>query len=321
MTAMARKRLLIHAIFLFLLPLFVAWFGLGVVSTIGLVLLALAWRWLIVLSGIVRPEATPEVVLETIAVSHFVEKVRWSLDRLGVEYVERQNAATLGAYFTGRSVPQLRVRTGIVQSIIGNSPEILRFLWGNYSTSSPDTAGFLEPTAERLELEKRLDRYGRYLQVCLYYHVLDDRELTLGIWGVNNPEVPGWQRPVLRVLFPVLSVLIRRSFRINEVHYAKAVHFIDELFGDIDTQLADGRKSILGGDTINFTDITFAAYSALWMQPDGYGGAKAELCRINRDQMPVRMRADADRWLQDHPKAAQFVERMYAEERRGETTS
>jgi len=312
---MARKRLLIHATFLFLLPLLVAWFGLGVATTAVLVLLALLWRWLIVLSGIVRPEVTPEIVLEAIAVSHFVEKVRWSLDRLGVDYVERMNAATLGAYFTGRTVPQLRIRTGIVQSIVGNSPEILRFLWGNYSSSHADSSGFLEPTTERLELEKRLDRYGRYLQVCLYYHVLENRELTLRIWGVDNPEVPRWQRPALRILFPVLSMLVRRSFRVNDENYARAVHFIDELFADIDTQLADGRKSILGGETINFTDMTFAAYSALWMQPPGYGGSKAELCRINRDQMPERMRTDTARWVEDHPKAAKFVERMYAEER------
>ncbi len=312
---MARKRLLIHAVFLFLLPIVVAWFGLGVASAMALVVLMLLWRWLVVLSGIFAPEKTAEVVLEAIAVSHFVEKARWCLDRLGVDYVERQNAATLGAYFTGRSVPQLRVRTGIVQSVLGNSPKILRFLWGNYSLSHADTAGFLEPTEERLALEKRLDQYGRFLQVCLYYHVLNDRQLTLGIWGVNNPEIPAWQRPALRILFPLLAALVRRSFRINEGHYAKAVLFIDELLADIDTQLADGRDSILGGDTINYTDITFAAFSALWMQPRGYGGAKAELCRIDRDQMPVMMRTDIERWVEDHPKATTFVEKLYAEQR------
>jgi len=315
MATMARKRLLIHTLFLFLLPIVVAWFGFGTASAIALVVVMLAWRWLIVLSGILAPEKTPPVVLESIAVSHFVEKARWCLDRLGVNYVERQNAATLGAYFTGRSVPQLRVRTGIVQSVIGNSPEILRFLWGNYSVSMADTAGFLEPSEERLALEKRLDQYGRFLQVCLYHHVLNDRQLTLAIWGVNNPEIPAWQRPLLRLLFPVLAVLVRRSFRINESHYAKAVLFIDELLADIDTQLADGRASILGGETINYTDITFAAFSALWMQPEGYGGSKAELCRIDRDQMPSMMRADIERWVEDHPKATTFVERMYAEHR------
>ncbi len=312
---MARKRLLIHTLFLILLPVLVAWFGLGLLTTIVLVALMLLWRWLIVLSGILAPEKTPEVVLEAIAVSHFVEKARWCLDRLGIEYVERQNAATLGAYFTGRSVPQLRVRTGIVQSTIGNSPEILRFLWGNYSVSQAGTAGFLEPSTERLEFEKQLDRYGRFLQVCLYHHVLNDRELTLDIWGVRNPEVPPWQRPLLRVLFPILKILVRRSFRINPDHYAKAVHFIDELLADVDTRLADGRNSILGGDTINYTDITFAAFSALWLQPEGYGGDKAELCRIERDQMPLAMRADVERWTEDHPKAAAFVEKMYAQER------
>lgn len=315
MVAMARKRLLIHTLFLVLLPVFVAWFGLGLITTISLVALLLLWRWLIVLSGIVVPEKTPEVVLEAIAVSHFVEKARWCLDRLGIDYVERQNAATLGAYFTGRSVPQLRVRTGIVQSTIGNSPEILRFLWGNYSVSHAESARFLEPSKERLELEARLDRYGRFLQVCLYYHILNDRELTLNIWGVRNPEVPPWQRPLLRVLFPALKSLVRRSFRINPDHYAKAVHFIDELLADVDTQLADGRHSILGGDTVNYTDITFAAFSALWLQPEGYGGDKAELCRIERDQMPLTMRADVERWTEDYPKAAAFVEKMYAQER------
>lgn len=315
MATMARKRLLIHALFLFLLPIGVAWFGFGTATAIALVIMMLIWRWLIVLSGILAPEKTPPVVLEAIAVSHFVEKARWCLDRLGIDYVERQNAATLGAYFTGRSVPQLRVRTGIVQSVIGNSPEILRFLWGNYSVSMADTASFLEPTEERLALEKRLDQYGRFLQVCLYHHVLNDRQLTLGIWGVNNPEIPAWQRPALRLLFPALAALVRSSFRINESHYAKAVLFIDELLADIDTQLADGRVSILGGDTINYTDITFAAFSALWMQPEGYGGAKAELCRIDRDQMPPMMRADIERWVEDHPKATTFVERMYAEHR------
>lgn len=316
MTPMARNRLLIHSLFLVLFPVIVAWFGLSVLTTVLLVLLMLLWRWVAVLSGIFAPEQTEDVVLEAIAVSHFVEKARWCLDRLGIDYTERQSAATLGAYFTGRTVPQLRVRTGIVQSTIGNSPEILRFLWGNYVVECADTAAFLEPTEERLALEKRLDRYGRFLQVCLYYHILPDRELTLSVWGANNPEVRAWQRPLLVVLFPVLKALIRRSFRISGEHYRKAVHYIDELLDETETLLADGRRSILGGDEVNFTDITFAAFTALWMQPEGYGGRKAELCHIDRDRMPVGMQNDVEQWLEDHPNAGRFVERMYAQERR-----
>lgn len=315
---MARNRLLIHSLFLVLLPLIVAVFGLGVLSTLLLVLLTLLWRWAAVLSGIMAPEKTPGIVLETISASHFVEKVRWCMDRLGVDYAERQSGGTLGAFFTGRTVPQLRVRTGIVQSVIGNSPDILRYLWATHYAEAADEASFLEPTVERLELEQQLDRYGRNLQVWIYYHLLPDRALALRAWGVDNPQVPAWHRLMLRLLYPLLAALIRKSFRISEGHYAKAVVHIDELLGSVETQLADGRRSILGGDTINYTDIAFAAFSGLWMQAEGYGGGMAEPNRIEIDEMPRAMRADVERWLEDHPKAEALVNRLYAEERRGQ---
>lgn len=312
---MTRKRLLIHSVFVTLLPVIVAWFGLGVFSTIVLVLLLLLWRWLIVMSGIVAPEKSPDMVLQTIAASHFVEKVRWCMDRLELDYIERQSGGTLGVFFTGRTVPQLRIRTGLVQSVIGNSAEVLRFLWGRCYASHGDKAAFLEPTNERLELEQKLDRYGRYLQVWVYYHMLHDRELTLHAWGADNPRVPQWQRLVLRVLFPLLAYLIRKSFSISDQHYAKAVLSIDELLSEIDTMLADGRQSILGGSTINYTDISFAAFSGLWMQPQGYGGGMADSSRIERDRMPAEMRADVERWTEDHPKATALIAKLYAQER------
>ena len=110
-------------------------------------------------------------------------------------------------------------------------------------------------------------------------------------------------------------MLIRRSFRIDKHHYTKAAHHIEELLADIDTRLADGRKSILGGDTINYTDIAFAALSGPWLMPKGYGGGMADACRIERNEAPGGMRAEIERWVEDYPKAATFVERLYAEER------
>ena len=313
---MVRNRLLIHSTFLLLLPLIVAYFGLGLPATIALVLLLLLWRWAIVLSGIVVPEKGPRVVLETIAASHYVEKVRWCMDKLGIDYAERLSGGTLGVFFTGRTVPQLRVRTGLVQSVIGDSPDILRYLWARSYGEHGDAAQFLEPRPERIELEAKLDRYGRNLQVWIYYHLLPERELTLRAWGINNPEVPMWHKVALRLIYPLQAMLIRRSFRISDEHYAKAVLHIEELIAKIDMQLADGRLSILGGDTLNYTDIAFAAFSGLWMQAEGYGGGKAESERLGIEEMPGPMRADVERWLEDYPKASAFVKRLYAEERR-----
>lgn len=308
---MTDKRNFIFAVLVFLAPIVVAWYGLSVAAAAGLVALLLLGRWLINLSGIIVPEKTPELVLATISASHFVEKVRWSMDRLGVDYVEQVSGGTLGAYFRGRSVPQLKVRTGIVRSIIGNSPDILRYLYGRYLHVDPDRAAFLEPTADRVEFEKGLDTYGRCLQVWVYYHLLEDRDLTLHAWGADSPATPAWQRGALRALFPILARLIRLSFKINDSNYGRSVERIERILGDANERLADGRKSLLGGAETNYTDLAFAAFTGLWLMPNAYGGGKADTVRIERDRVPAAMRADIERWLDAFPRAASYVESLY----------
>jgi len=312
---MIERRLLIHAAFLTLAPIIVAWFGLSVPAAVLLVLLLLLWRWVVVLSGWIIPKKTPELVLATISASHFVEKVRWCMDRLGLDYVEQTSGGTLGAFFRGRTVPQLKARTGSVQSSIGNSAEILRYLWGRYAVDDPAAAAFLEPTRDRVELEKRLDRHGANLQVWVYYHLLNDRELTLHAWGANNPATPFWQRPLLKLLFPVSRALIRKSFRITEASYQRSVTHISELLSDVNGWLEDGRQSLLGGDSPNYTDFAFAAMAGLWVMPPEYGGGMADAVRIERDAAAAGMVADIEAWESSAPLAAAFVERLYREER------
>ena len=312
---MTGKRLLLHSTFLILLPLIVAGFGISLPGAIALVALGLLWRWAISLSVIVAPAKTPELELETISASHYVEKVRWCMDRLGLDYVEKPVGGTLGAFFLGRTVPVLKFRTGAVRSSIGNSPEILRYLWGRYSPQAGESANFLQADPDRLELERKIDRCGVDLQVWVYYHLLDDQELTLHAWGCQNPGIPAWQRWSLRLLYPLLRFLIRRAFRISTARHDRAVEHIDTLLAEVEARLEDGRKSILGGDVINYSDITFAAVMGLWLQPGGFGGGKADTVRIERNQTPLAMRAEIERWSEQFPRATMFIERMYREER------
>ncbi|MDJ0712296.1 MAG: glutathione S-transferase domain-containing protein [Woeseiaceae bacterium] len=314
---MTDKRNFVFAIAVFLAPVVVAWYGLSVAAAAGVVILLLLLRWLITLSGWVAPEKAPDVELETISASHFVEKVRWCMDLLGIDYVERTSGGTLGAYYRGRTVPQLRIRTGGVRSVIGNSPEILRFLYGQYVAHDPVRAAFLEPTKERLEFEQRLDAYGRSLQVWVYYHLLQDRDLSLHAWGVNNPKTPALHRLLLRVLFPLQARLIRFSFRINEANYARAVTRIEDLLADVNADLSDNRASLLGGNERNYTDYAFASFTGLWLMPDGYGGGNAEPNRIDREQAPSGMRADIERWTGAFPAAVNYVETLYTLRKEG----
>lgn len=311
---MTERRALVHTIALFLLPIVVAAFGWSALTAVLLVLLMLVWRWVISLSTFVKPEQVPAVVLETISVSHFAEKVRWNMDAAGIDYVERTAGGTLGAFYTGRTVPRLKMTTGAVRSQIGNSAEILRYLWGAYSGADPEKTRHLEPTPERTDLEQRLDRYGASLQTWIYSHVLADRALTLRAWGAEDPRVPAWHRWLLKALFPIQVFLIRRSFRLSTKSYEKACERIADLLDSIETELADGRRSILGGER-NFTDYAFAALSGPWLQPAGYGAGKADGVRFDRDRMPAGMREDVERWCEDHPNVVKWIEKLYAEER------
>ena len=308
---MTDTRNLIFAVFVLIAPIVVAWYGLSVPAAAGVVILLLLCRWMITLSGFLAPENKPELELATISASHFVEKVRWSFDRLGIEYTEKPAGGTLGAFFRGRTVPQLKVRTGSVRSVIGNSSDILRYVYGRYLHEDPEKAAFLEPTAERVDFEHRLDLYGVSLQVWVYYHVLQDRELTLHAWGADNPATPAWQRAMLRVLYPLLAALVRMSFKINDTHFAKSVARIEEVLADAQARLEDGRASLLGGSGINYTDLAFAAFTGLWLMPQGYGGGKAENVRVEHEQAPAEMRADIERWMETYPRVVSWVEELY----------
>jgi glutathione S-transferase len=308
-----RKR--VHTLFLFALPVVVAWHGISVAGAVALVLLVLAWRWAIALSFIVVPPKAPELELETISISHFVEKVRWCMDRLEVDYRERPVSGVIGVLFTGRTVPALSMQTGIVRSRIGNSAEILRYLWGRYGYEAGEKAAFLEPTAERVAMEQRLDRYGAHLQIWVYYHILDYPELAMRAWGRHSPDVPAWQRSIMPLLFPVYRLFLRRAFRITDSHYRKIVTRIEELLADIESLLDDGRRSLLAGDDSDYVDITFAAISALWLQPEQFAAGGASRVRIDRADYPAAMAADVERWRDRFPLAVALVERLYREER------
>jgi glutathione S-transferase len=89
------------------------------------------------------------------------------------------------------------------------------------------------------------------------------------------------------------------------------VEHVSTLLAEVDSLLEDGRKSILGGDKINYSDIAFAAIMGLWMQPEGYGGGKADTVRIERDRVPAAMRNDIEKWEADYPRACAFIEALY----------
>ena len=90
----------IHLLALYALPVVVAAAGWGVPAAIGAAvaafLLGLAARLFVSLRALRQPERP--LRLHTITFSHYAEKARWCLDRLGVPYEEVPNVGVLWKY-------------------------------------------------------------------------------------------------------------------------------------------------------------------------------------------------------------------------------
>lgn len=297
---------------LLLLPLLIAIFDVGLFGALGLVLLVLIFQWLQTVQTLSDYTAS-YVVLESIPPSHYVEKVRWCLDRLGVDYREKPALGTLGVLTTGRTVPVLRFRTGMVESTIGNSSEILRFLYGAHC--GDEKADFLRPTHTRADLESEFDRYGAELQRWVYFHIIDEREAVLHAWGIHDERVPAWQRAIAPILYPVSRAMIRRAFRISPKGYKRSVEAIESLLGTIEKRIGDdGSPS--GEPELNYVDMTFCALSTLWAWPDEFAGDGAPSVRPDDSLTPPAMATDIARWRENYPACTNYIETTYARHRK-----
>ena len=109
--------------------------------------------------------------------------------------------------------------------------------------------------------------------------------------------------------------MIRKSFRISSKRHAKAIEHVNDLLAGVEERLADGRRSILGGDEINFSDIAFAAIMGLWAMPPQFGGGKADAVRVDIGECSEAMQEEVAAWKSGYPKSAAFIERLYEEHR------
>lgn len=305
----------LHLLGLYLLPVVVAAFGFGMgaaaLVAAGAALLGILVRLFVSLRALRRPDAP--LRLHTITFSHYAEKVRWCLDRLGVDYEEVPNAGILGVLLTARTVPWLEVPPGLTR--IGDSPRILRYLWGEYAGRLPgERTWFLEPTPAALDLEARFDRrLGNDVRVWLYAQVLRDRALTLRSWGQGERAIPAWQRALLAAGTPVLRFAVRRMLGVTPGRAERALARTHEAFAEVDALLADGRR-YLTGESLTFADITFASLGALAVLPPEYPGNRLTGRRlVLEDVHDASWRQEIERF-RARP-AGQFILRLYREER------
>jgi glutathione S-transferase len=135
------------------------------------------------------------------------------------------------------------------------------------------------------------------------------------VWGVNDGTLPLWQRLSMMILFPAIRAWVRYGFKLKPGSHERIVKLIEEFLGELEQQLSDGRRTLLGGEEISFVDITLAALSGVWLFPPEYGGGKIEAIRLAESDYPTDMAAEIAEWRQKFPQVTAFVERLYRDER------
>ncbi|MDJ0789418.1 MAG: hypothetical protein QNK05_21640 [Myxococcota bacterium] len=302
-------------LYLVALPLAVAVLGLGPWTAALALLAGLAWRWGVGFKALTPLPGPPRLRLETIGASHIVEKARWHLDRLGAPYEEDRVGGVLGILFLARSVPRLHVEAGASRSTIGDSREILRFLWGRYSTSHPKEAAFLQPTVESLELERRIDAYAEDVRRMIYHRLLPHRTEMLRFWGSDDPALPAWQKTFMRVAYPLLAGFVIRGLEVTPERSRRSEASARAFLAQMEQRLERGGPVLQRGP-LHSIDLQLAAASALWVRPFEFGGRwYAEHYDLPRERWPREIREDLERLHEEFPHTTAYTRRLYAEER------
>ncbi len=243
-------------------------------------------------------------ILYTFAVSHFSEKIRWTLDQAGLPYREQRLVPflhiprVLALTRRASSVPVLVVGGEVIQ----DSTRILEWL-ERHQAPFPLIPGDPALRAEVMELEARFDRVGVHVIRQLFAETLDDKAATLPMW---THDATALQCRALSLAYPLVRRGFSRLLQLSPATLRKAVAKIDEAADLIAERTRDGRP-YLTGDRLSVADITACALLSPLACPEEHPVFGAADYRRS-----VRMRAV--RW-DDHP-GFDWVRGIYREHRR-----
>lgn len=210
-----------------------------------------------------------ELRLITIPMSHYCEKARWALDRLGLTYREERHIQGLHyprTWWVSRNpaVPVL-VDGG---RVIVDSTNILKHL---DSYAAPGSRLYPGDTVECREVEALEEWFDEVLGVesrrWIYFHYLPHGRAFRRLAAQGAP----WLECVAAaVAYPAMSRFATRLLQA----YPKAVEAglaqSREIVREVDAMLADGRAYLVGG-RFTAADLTLACMLAPFVAPPEYG--------------------------------------------------
>jgi glutathione S-transferase len=244
--------------------------------------------------------------LITISFSHYCEKARWALDRVGAAYDEDGHLPLfhrLPARLAGGSNTVPILVDG--DRVIADSTDIIA--WAD--ARSPGALLPADPTdrAAALQLEDDFDLHlGPATRRWAYFQILPRKDLVQRMLG----PVPRWERIAFAVTRPLAVRFVTRGLKIDAAGAERSRKKIDETFARVSDLVADGRRFLVG-NRFSVADLTFAALSATVLCPPAYAAGRVALPAPTDLADDARARIDA--WRAS--PAGRFALRLYETER------
>ena len=250
-----------------------------------------------------RRTAGPAILI-TIPLSHYCEKARWALDRLGFPYREKAHAPLLHLVATrrhrGGSVPVLLDCGGPFT----DSTDILVHADATRGGDLlyPRDAALRQEVAD---LEERYDtELGTQVRRWAYAQLLSQPALLRSLWSRG---VPRSEATAMAMLAPLARTLVRAGYRITPEAAQRSLARVRDVCAQVANRLRDGRPFLAGG-RFTAADLTFASLLAPMVLP-----AECRAVQPALDELPAAMREEVLR-MRD-TDAGRFALRMFSQER------
>lgn len=251
--------------------------------------------------------AKTENILLTIPISHYCEKARWALERVGVPYREQPHIQAIHRVAALRAGGGLTVPVFVcAEGVLADSDEILAWTDRRAQAGRELYPSGLEQAAEVRTLEDDFNTGLGPLGRCWMYQQLRRRRDLAISYGCAG--VPAWERTTLKLAYPLMIAIVAHILDVTPATAADAEVQVRMTFDEVGKRLADGRP-YLCGERFTAADLTFAALAAPMLMPANYGVALP-----STSELPPHA-AKVVRELRAHPAGVHALA-MYAQERR-----
>jgi len=226
-----------------------------------------------------------EYRLITIPPSHYCEKARWALDRVGVSYREEGHPPLLHlrAVKAAGGVSSTPVLV-TDDDVLSDSTDILQYLDAKYTDAWRPYPMDSDLRVECEELEDVFDtRLGPHTRRVAYFHLLPQRKL---LTEAVSPGVGRGELVTFKILLPVVRWLMRRSMNITPVSAQRSLDRVRTVFEMVAERLVGGRRFLIG-DRFTAADLTFAALAAPVLLPRNYGSVLPALDAVPAEYLAL----------------------------------